>query len=172
MPCERAPLRLLFLGRWQITQINCARAPCRPTCDRPTRHVRALHRRKAPLFRCKTVVRRASCDLKRASAGDFHVARARAQLQWLALETWRNTRACRVCASRASFVRSTRYKRALHRRDAFLFRCKTVVRRASCDLQRAGGIRVARAQAPLRCLSVARWRNTQACRARAVPRWL
>ena len=55
---------------------------------------------------------------------------------------------------------------ALHRRKASLFRCKTVVRRASCDLQRAAGIRVARAQAPLRWLSLGRWQNTRACRAR------
>ena len=59
------------------------------------------------------------------------------------------------------------YGRALHRRKASLLRCKTVVRRASCDLQHAAGIRVARERAPLRWLSLGRWRNTQACRARA-----
>ena len=41
------------------------------------------------------------------------------------------------------------------------------MRRASCDLQHEAGIRVARAQAPLRWLSLGRWRNTLACRVRA-----
>ena len=68
---------------------------------------------------------------------------------------------------RAGYVRSMRCERALYRREASLLRCKTVVRRARCDLQRAAGIRVARAQAPLRWLNLGRWRNTRAFRARA-----
>ena len=50
--------------------------------------------------------------------------------------------------------------------------CKTVVRRASCGLQHAAGIRVAHTHAPLRWLSLGMWRNTRPCRTRAVPRWL
>ena len=163
---ERAPLRWLSLGRWRNTRACRARAPCRAGCDRPTHYERALHRRKASLFRCKTVVRRASCDLQRAAG--IRVARERAPLRWLSLGRWRNTRACRARAPcRAGCGRSTHYERALHRRKASLLRCKTVVRRASCELQRAAGIRVAREQAPLRWLSLGRWRNTRACRARA-----
>ena len=139
----RAPLRWLSLGRWRNTRACRARAPCRAGCDRPTRYERALHRRKASLLRCKTVVRRASCGLQRAAG--IRVARERAPLRWLSLGRWRNTQACRARAPcRAGCDRPTRYERALHRRKASLLRCKTVVRRASCDLQRAAGIRVPR----------------------------
>ena len=56
---------------------------------------------------------------------------------------------------------------ALHQRKASLIRCETVVRRASCGFQHAAGFRVARARVILRWLSLGRWQNTRACRARA-----
>ena len=134
MADARAPLRWLSLGRWRNTRACRARAPCCAGCDRPTHYERALHRRKTSLFRCKTVVRRASCGLQRAAG--IRVARAQAPLRWLCLGRWRNTRACRARAlCRAGCDRYLRYRRALHRREASLFRRKTVVRRASCDLQ-------------------------------------
>ena len=51
-----------------------------------------------------------------------------------------------------------------------LFRLKIVLRRASCGLKHAAGIRVAHTHAQLLLPSLGRWRNTQACRTRAVPR--
>ena len=63
MAHEQAPLRWLSLGRWRNTRACRTRAPCRADFDRPTQHIRALHRRKASLFRRKIVVRRASCGL-------------------------------------------------------------------------------------------------------------
>ena len=75
-----------------------------------------------------------------------------------------STCACRAHAlCRAGYVQNAHYRRVLHRREVSIFRRKTVVRRASCGLQRAPGIRVARKQAPLRWLSLGRWRNTRAC---------
>ena len=125
---------------------------------------RALHRRETSLFRCKTVVRRESCDLQRAAG--TRVARERAPLRWLCLRRWRNMRACRARAPcRTGCDRLPRYERALHRRKISLLGRKTVVRRASCGLHRAAGTRVAREQAPLRCLSLGRWQNTRACHA-------
>ena len=83
------------------------------------------------------------------------------------------TRARSACRpSRAGCDRSTCNESELLRREASLLRCKTVVRRASCGLQCAAGIRMSRAQAPLRWLSLGRWRNRRACRAHAVLRWL
>ena len=63
--------------------------------------------------------------------------------------------------------RTTHNIMALHQRKASLIRCETVVRRASCGFQHAAGFRVARACVILRWLSLGRWQNTQACRARA-----
>ena len=162
----QAPLRWLSLGRWRNTRACRARAPCRAGCDRSTHYERALHRREASLLRCKTVVRRASCDLQRAAG--FRVARDERHCAGC-LSGGGETRELAARARRAALVcdRPTHYERVLHRRKASLFRCKTVVRRASCDLQRAAGIRVARERAPLRWLSLGRWRNTRACRARA-----
>ena len=68
------------------------------------------------------------------------------------------------CAGRN---RPTYYARTLHRREASLSRCKTVVRCESCGLQRAAGNRVVRERAPLRWLSLGRWQNTRSCCARA-----
>ena len=45
------------------TRELAARAPCCAGCDRATHYGRALHRREASLFRCKTVVRHESCRL-------------------------------------------------------------------------------------------------------------
>ena len=152
----QAPLRWLCLSGGGETRELATYATCCAGCARPTRHGRALHRREASLLRCKTVVRRASCDLQ-LSAG-FRVADVRAPLRWLCLGRWRNTRACRAHAPcRAGCAPPLRYRWAPHRRGGSLFGCKTVVRRVSCDLQRAAGIRVARAQAPLRWLSLGRW---------------
>ena len=156
-----------YLSGGGETRELAVRAPCRAGCDRPMQPGRTRYRREACLLRCKTMVRRASCDLQRTT-GCRGVTDARAPLRWLHLGKWRNMRVCRARAPcHARCDRSLRYRRALHRREASLFRCKTVVRRASSDLQRAVGIRVARAQAPLRWLSLGRWRNTRACRARA-----
>ena len=63
-----------------------------------------------------------------------------------------------------------RYDGALNRQEASLLSCKTVVRRASCDLQCTAGFRTTDARAPLRWLSLGRWQNTRACRARATCR--
>ena len=159
------------LSRRGETRELAARAPCRAGCDRSTHYDRALHRQQASFFRCKTVVRRESSDLQ--CAAGICVAREQAPLRWLSLESWQNTRACCARAPcRADCDRPTCYERTLHRRKASLLRCKTVVRSANCTLQRAAGIRVARAQAPLRWLSLGRWRNTRDCRAPAVSRWL
>ena len=283
------------------------RRPCRAGCDRSLHYGRALHQRKASLFRCKSQVQRASCDLQREAG--IRVERSPAPLRWLSLGRWRNTQACRARApgragcdrafarwngtapagglspsmqdrgatcdlwppaahsrpscdrsasatalavsrkvakhsslprgqavsrwlrlvfalrkgtapaeglsllvqvpgvtcelwpstrnrlshgtlasatalavsrevakdanlprarpGRAGCDRSSYDGMALHRREASLLRCKTMVRRASCGLQRAAGIRLAHAQAPLWWLSLGRWQNAQACRARA-----
>ena len=125
-----------------------------------------MHRRKAPLFRRKTVVRRASCGLQHRTAG-FRVARARAPLRRMSLGSWQNTQTCRAgVPCRADRDRFTRHGRALHRREASPLQRKTVVRRGSCYHQRIAGIRVARVQAPLRQLSLGlgRLQNTHACR--------
>ena len=79
-----------------------------------------------------------------------------------------NTRACRACAPcRAGCDRRSHHERVLHRQKASLFRRKAVVRYESYGFRRAPGIRVAREQAPMRWLSLGRWRSTRACRARA-----
>ena len=44
-----------------------ARALCRACCDRLPCYQKTLHRLKASLFRCKTGVQRASCDLQRTA---------------------------------------------------------------------------------------------------------
>ena len=161
----RAPLRWSSLGRWHNMRACRARALCRAGWGRPTRRRRIQRRWKDSLFRCKTVVRRASCELQRAAS--IRVARTRAPLHWLSLGRWHNTRACRVRAPCIScYDRSTRDGVTLHRREASLLRCKTVVRRESCGLKHAVGIRVARERAPLCWLSLGRWQNTRACRLR------
>ena len=166
---SQEPLRWLSLGRWHNTRACRARAPRRPGCDLSARLGRALHRREAFLLRCKTVVRHASCDLQHAA--DFRVTGARAPLRWLSFGRWQNTQACRARAPCcAGCDRPTQYDRTLHWPKTFLFPCKTVVRRASCGVQRAAGIRVARSQAPLCWLCLGRWRNTRPWRARALCR--
>ena len=125
-----------------------------------------MHRRKAPLFPCKTVVRRTSCGLQRAA--DISVTRAQAPLWWLCLGRQRISQACHARAPCcAGHGRTTHYVTALHERKASLIRCETVVRRASCGFQHAPGFHVARAFAILSWLSLGRWQNTRACRARA-----
>ena len=155
-----APLRWMSLGRWENTQSCRARAPCRACFDSPKRYERALHRQEASHSRCKTVVRQASCGLQQRTAG-FRMTDTQAPLRRLSLRRWRNTRACRVRAPcRTGHVQFKRYESALHRQEASLLPCKAVVRRTSCCLQRAAGIRVALLPAPLRRLSLGRWRNT------------
>ena len=108
-------------------------------------HTHILHRWKASLFLCKTVVRRASCDLQRAAG--TRIARARAPLCWLSLGRWQNTQAgCARALCYAGCGWITHYGRTLHRRKVPLVRCKTLVRRASCGLQHAAGFRVAHAR--------------------------
>ena len=105
----------------------------------------------------------------RLTAG-FRVARVRvrAPLRWLSREEARRTRGFRARAPcRAGRDRSTQYGKALHRRDASFLRRKTVVRRASFGLQCTADLSVARAHAPLHCLSLGRKQNTLASRARA-----
>ena len=122
------------------------------------------------LFRRKTVVRRECCDLQRAEF--TNVAYERAPLRWLSLGRWRNMRANRARApGRASHDRSMYCERVLHRRKTSLLRNKTVVRRASCDLQRAAGIHAAR-RTSATALTVSREAAKYASlpRARAGPR--
>ena len=116
---------------------------------------RAPHRREASLLRCRTLLRRSGYGLQ--CAAGFRMAHA-------------NKRHCASCLSGGGETRelaarpqcctgcdrSTCYERALHRRKASLFRCKTVVRHTSCGLQRTAGNHVARTQAPLRWLSLGR----------------
>ena len=143
-----------------------ARAPYRAGYYLSTRYETVLYRQKHFLFRRKTVVRRATCDLQHTAG--IRVARAQALLCWLSLGKWPNTRPRRTRAScRAGCNRSTHYENTLYDREASHPQCNTVVRRASCDLQRAAGIRIAREQAPLRWLSLGRWQKTRACRALA-----
>ena len=61
-----APLRSLSLTRRRSTRACGVRAPCRAGCDRLVPYERALHRQRASVLRCKTVVRRASCGLHSA----------------------------------------------------------------------------------------------------------
>ena len=72
-------------------------------------------------------------------------AHASAPLRWLSTGRRRSASACDARAPcRASCGRYMSYGRALHRRDASLPRCKTVLQRASGGLQRAAGFRGAR----------------------------
>jgi len=92
----------------------------------------------------------------------IRVAHASAPLQWLRVERRRSTRACHArTPPRASGNRFMSYERALDQRNASLPRCKTVLRRASCGLLRAAGIRVAHVNAPLHWLSVRRSCSTR-----------
>ena len=88
----------------------------------------------------------------------------------LAVSVGRRRSTC-VCGARApcraGCGRFTPYESALYQREASLPRCKTVLRRGSCSLQRAAGFRVAHASAPLRWLSVGRRRSMRACEVRA-----
>ena len=152
------------------TRKLAACVPCRAGRDLAAHYGVARHRRGASLLRCKIVVRRACCDLQVQPA-----------LAWNARK-----RHCGGCLSgggeirklaartpcRAGCDRSTCYGTVLHRREAPLFRLNIMVRRASCDLQRVAGIGVAHTHAPLRWLSLGRWRNTRPYHKRAVPRWL
>ena len=81
---------------------------------------------------------------------------------------WRQKlRACHARAPcHAGCDRPMHYERALHWKEACLLGRKTVVQRTSYDLQRAAGIHVARAHAPLRWLSLGRWQITRAYRTR------
>ena len=114
----------------------------------------AAHARRVALVVIGLRIMKGHCTGGRplsSGATPRHVVRELAPLRWLSLGRWRNTRACRARAPcRARCDRYTHYERAPYRRETSLLRRNTVVRRVSCDLQRAAGIHVAREQAPLR----------------------
>ena len=110
---------------------------------------------------------RPCCDVPAAVSRTARLrvcAHAIAPLRSLFLGRRRSTRACGPrTPRRAGCTRSVPYKRALHQREASLFRGKTVMQRAG----RTARMRVcAHAIAPLRLLSLGR-RNTHARGARA-----
>ena len=167
---EQAPLRWLFPGRWRHTRACRAHAAV-PRWLRLVLCTLRSGTSPAGGLSLSAQGRGATCELwpptrtrhsrcKRTGATALAVSREVG-----------NTRACRARAPcRAGCDRPTHYERTLHRREASLLQCKTVVRRASCDLQHTPGLRVAHERAPLRWLSLGRWRHTRACRARSVPR--
>ena len=130
-----------------------------------THYGRALHRREASLLRCKTVVRRASCDLQHAAG--FRVA-ARERHCAGCLSGGGRTRKLAAHARRAALavigLRTT--KSTAPAEDLSL---SVQDRGATCELWPPTRSRHSRgtSQAPLRWLSLGRWRNTRACRARA-----
>ena len=63
-------------------------------------------------------------------------AHTSAPLRWLSAGRRRSTRACDARAPRRDGCgRYMSYGRALHQREAFLLRCKTVLQHASCGLE-------------------------------------
>ena len=161
-----APLRSLPLGSRRSMRAHYAHAPCRVGSDQAMRRESAPHRREASFLWCAAVMRRARCSLQELAG--FRAARATAPLRSLRLGRRRSTRACCACVPcRASSGRFAHRERALHRREATLFRRTAAVRRASCGLQELAGFRAARATAPLRSLPLGRRRSTRACFARA-----
>ena len=85
--------------------------------------------------------RGATCELLPPTCSRRSVARSPAPLRRMSLGRWENTQTCRARAPcRAGFEWPKRYERALYRREASILRRKTVVRRASCDLQRTAGV--------------------------------
>ena len=161
----QAPLRWLSLGRWRNTRAFRAQTPCRAECDRSACPEIELHRRKGSLLRCKMVVRRASCVLQRTTG--IHMARTQAPLRWLSLVRWRKHEIVACTLRRAGCSRSTPYARTQHTREASLLRCKTVVRRASCDLQqRSRHSRGTRTSATAVAVSRKMAKNTSFSRAR------
>ena len=133
-----ARLGWLSLGSWQKTQACCSRALCRACYDRLTCYRRTLHRRMASLLRCKTVVRRASCLSNAQPAFAWHARKRHCGGCPSEGGETRELDARAPCG--AGCERFTHYERALHRRQASLLRCNTVVRRVSYDLQHAAGI--------------------------------
>ena len=170
MARAQAPLRWLTFRKWRNTQACRARVPCCAGCGGLPHYVRALHRQEASLFRCKTVVRRACCDLQVQPALAWNARKRHCGGCLSGGDEIRKLAARTPC--RAGCDRSTCCGTVLHRREAPVFRLNIMVRRASCDLQRVAGIGVAHTHAPLRWLSLGRWRNTRPYHKRAVPRWL
>ena len=93
------------------------------------------------------------------------MAHASAPPRWPSAVRRHSTRACDApTPCRAGCGRVMPYKKALHRREASVLRCKAMLRRASRGLKRAAGlVLLALASAPLRWLSVGRRRSTRAC---------
>ena len=119
--------------------------------------------------------RGATCQLRPPTPSQRRVARA-AQAR-CARCLWGGDAALELaaCARRAALVvvGLVLIERALHRREASLFRRAAVVRRASCGLQRqaSAACHAQRRRAGARCL----WEEAQhssLLRVRAVPRWL
>ena len=160
-----APLRWLSLGSRRSTRGRWTCAPCRASCGRCKPYASALPRREASLLRRADLVRRASCGLQHTA--NFFVAHARAPMVWRSAQAF-----CTRAPRRAGFGRCMRYAKALNRREAFVLQRAALGRRASCSLQRTADVCVAHAHAPLRWLSLGRWRRTRACCLCAVPHWL
>ena len=113
---------------------------------------------------------RPCCDVPAAASNTQPVCACTrsAPLRSLSLGRRRSTRACDARAPcRAGCSRSDAYGRHCTEREASLLRRKAVLRRASRGLHTAAGLRVQRASAPLRSLSLGRRRSTRACDARA-----
>ena len=165
----RALLCWLSLRRRRNPLACLARARCHAGRNPLTAYGRAVHLRKSSLIRCKTLVRHASCG-HRCTAG-LRAAHARVLLRWLSLGRRRSPLACGACTlCRADCDAPMSHDRAVHRRKASLLRCKTLAPHANCGHRFAACFRLARAQAPLRWLSLSRRRLTRADRALALCR--
>ena len=128
---------------------------------------------KSLSFRRTSVVPRASCGIQRQPSSRASSSCRQARLCSLSLRRRCGTRACRARAPwGADHGHSVSFRKTPRRREASIRRRTTVVRRASCNLQRqAPEPRVSRdAGAPARSLSLGRRCSTRACRARVVPR--
>ena len=140
---RRAALVLTGLRSMEV-HCTCGRPlsfGARPWCD-----VRAVASNAQPAFAWH--VNRRRCAGCLSGSGETRELTARAQCH-------------------AGCTRSPRYKVTRYWRKAFLFRRRSVLQSTSCGLQRTPCIPMACEQAPLRLLSLGRWRNTQGRRARA-----
>ena len=117
------------------TRTCCVRAPRHAGCDQSKPYRRVPHRQGTRLFRCKAVLRRASCGIQLTA--DLPVCtRAIAPLRSLSMERRHSTRACDARALyRAGCSRSVSYERPSHRQEASIIQCKVVLLRASYGLQ-------------------------------------
>ena len=159
------PLRSLCLPRSQGTRACDARAPCRAGCSPFVHRTRLPHSREDSLQRCKTVLRRASCSLQHTVG--FRMARTRAFHSARCLSGGEATRVLATGARGAALVvvaprteqnkaTATAKGRSPSAQD----------RAATCQLRPPTHSRLshgAHASAPLRSLSMGRWRSTHAC---------